>query len=467
MIEPRIIHGSPWLYGLNRNREAISLRGTLKGDIAIIGGGIAGVASAYFLLTRTDRNIVLIEKNRIADGASGNNAGTATPIFERPLDDFIGIFGPDRVRGALKAVNDSWELLHELYAFAIGMDPPPAVNAYIGYRTKDEVAPVLTENALRVSLDSTPREVFFSEEKKSRLDGPLLQMPGLTFVPSPELTRHLRTNDPRFIAAVSDQEVLINSAEVCEMTVQKLRESYPQRFQVFENTEVRKIVLDDDTRVTVVTKEGEIVTEYAVLATNGFEQFELAGSRGEDIHVRYHKNVTSRLAYMLGVFIEKEPVPYSVAYVHEPDAHDPGISYEYVTERAYTLDGKQGALLSIGGPDSEFNHERADYHRDVPFRRGVEKEMERFLEIHFGLRLKDTVRFRWHGLMGYTETYARLVGKDPNATRLLYNVGCNGVGILLSLWGGARLADVLLGETLAPTMFDPESHFDAKALDMP
>lgn len=44
-------------------------------EILIIGGGIAGVATAYYL-ARTGHEVVLLERQEIASGASGLNAGT-------------------------------------------------------------------------------------------------------------------------------------------------------------------------------------------------------------------------------------------------------------------------------------------------------------------------------------------------------------------------------------------------------
>ena len=57
--------------------------------------------------------------------------------------------------------------------------------------------------------------------------------------------------------------------------------------------------------------------------------------------------------------------------------------------------------------------------------------------------------------MGYTPTGIRCVGRDPRSASLLYNLGCNGVGILPSIAGGRRIARVLSGAALEPSLFDP------------
>ena len=60
--------------------------------------------------------------------------------------------------------------------------------------------------------------------------------------------------------------------------------------------------------------------------------------------------------------------------------------------------------------------------------------------------------------MGYTPNGVRLVGVEPKNRVLLYNLGCNGVGILPSIFGGDRISHILAGEKLSPSIFDPKEH---------
>ena len=63
--------------------------------------------------------------------------------------------------------------------------------------------------------------------------------------------------------------------------------------------------------------------------------------------------------------------------------------------------------------------------------------------------------FHWHGLMGYNDSGIRVVGAHPRHPRLLYNLGCNGVGFLPSIHGGHRIARLLAGQRVAASVFDP------------
>ncbi len=55
-----------------------------KWDVIIIGGGIIGVSTAYFL-AKQNLKVLVLEKNKIGQGCSYGNAGWLTPCFAMPL----------------------------------------------------------------------------------------------------------------------------------------------------------------------------------------------------------------------------------------------------------------------------------------------------------------------------------------------------------------------------------------------
>lgn len=63
--------------------------------VAIVGGGIAGIATAFFTLRDTTEPVVRLETGRIADGASGYNAGQLVTYFEKPIGALVDDYGVD------------------------------------------------------------------------------------------------------------------------------------------------------------------------------------------------------------------------------------------------------------------------------------------------------------------------------------------------------------------------------------
>lgn len=75
----------------NPNREPTypQLQGSIDVDVCIVGGGIAGLTSAYFL-TRAGKSVAVLEKNLIGSGVSGHTTGKVTAghnvIYQKLLD---------------------------------------------------------------------------------------------------------------------------------------------------------------------------------------------------------------------------------------------------------------------------------------------------------------------------------------------------------------------------------------------
>jgi glycine/D-amino acid oxidase-like deaminating enzyme len=154
-------------------------------------------------------------------------------------------------------------------------------------------------------------------------------------------------------------------------------------------------------------------------------------------------------------FIEAEArTPAAMSYIRNT-AIGGETPYIYVTRRTYDTASNVMTLTCMGGPDVRFD--QRGYDPDVPFPGELLDVFDTQVRPLASPRRPagQPYDFQWHGLMGYNESGIRVVGAHPRWPRLLYNLGCNGVGFLPSIFGAHRLAQLLAGEPLVPSIFDP------------
>ncbi len=73
------------------------LKDDTTADVAIIGGGITGVTSAY-LLSKAGKKVVLIEKDQIRGQATAHTTAFLTYIIDTDMRDMVKIFGKEKAK---------------------------------------------------------------------------------------------------------------------------------------------------------------------------------------------------------------------------------------------------------------------------------------------------------------------------------------------------------------------------------
>ena len=81
----------------DRGEVRASLRGTVKADVCVVGGGLAGLTTG-FELSRRMRKVILLEAKRIAWGASGRNGGFVSNGFAEGIENVQKRVGFDAAR---------------------------------------------------------------------------------------------------------------------------------------------------------------------------------------------------------------------------------------------------------------------------------------------------------------------------------------------------------------------------------
>lgn len=466
---------SPWLHQLERNREPLVLDKNLETDILVIGGGIAGVATSYTLLRDTNYVVTLIDSNLVGHGASGHNAGQLATYFERPLSDIASQFGVQLACEAQKNVESAWLELDKIATETHLKTPIYKFTGYAGMTQLSHVLLHLADNMVRYD-GGIPIEKMLISEDFEFLD----QVPGI-FSHLYELTskqniqKMLETKSDQYIALLAYPKGATNSAAICEELTQFMLETYKDRFSVYEKTPANRIILEKESALTeIVLEKNEMVssdnvTDFQILSkrillcTNGFEGFQIINNAGNDIDTKFHHHVNGRINFMSAYVdsLEKDPVAISYFPKHSsiraPKDTITGEQYFYITRRPHMHNGVEMGLLSTGGPE-RILQEGEIYSREDMCEPWAEKDIDAFLKENYDKHPGEEVEYHfcWHGLLGYTTTGLRLIGEEPLNKVLMYNLGCNGIGIMPSLYGAQKIAQIVLGVTQPPSVFDPQ-----------
>jgi glycine/D-amino acid oxidase-like deaminating enzyme len=443
---------SPWVEQLAPLGEPSPIDRDLTTDVVVVGAGIAGAATAFFLLQHTEATVILVERGRIGSGATGHNAGQLATYFERPLASLVEEFGFERALNSQRALDRAWDQV-EVMLDALGDDLGiERFTGYLGMYTLDHVVTHLRHSALRRQAGLDVPELLVADDAPFLSDIPS-EFDGLYgLAEHDQLLAVLGTSDRRYCGVLLEPCGVGNGALLVQRIVQHLKVTHPRRFRFADHTKIEHITLHEH-RAECRTANGHVVqSSRVVLCTNGYLDHDVQNLAGQPIDVAGHHQLIGTVGLMAG-FLEPGPsAPLANSFIRNLEI---GLDtpYVYVTRRKW--EGDTHSLVCFGGPEYEL--ESAEYDVDAGFPLEVAEEIDRtVVPLAYPARVPGMpYDFAWHGLMGYTGNRVRLIGAEPRNPVLLYNLGCNGVGFMPSIMGGDRIARLLAGRPLEPTIFDP------------
>jgi len=263
---------SPWLRQLKRTRPIIVLEEDAYAPIAIVGGGIAGVATAYFLLRDTDKSVTLLERDKVAHGATGYNGGQVVAAFETPFSELSKNFSYELISEGLNAINNSWDLFHSMIE-ETGIDVEVQdVPSYLGLSI-DGVQFMLDDSQLRKRLGLPRVDILLAEDAVADVPEEFRSL--FRRVPRKKLEEMLLTRDRSYDCALVGRSGHMNTALFCEKLVSKMLEEYSSRFKVYENTPVHRIEIGKE--ALLKTPNHQLNAQKVVLCTNGYTDLEIKG----------------------------------------------------------------------------------------------------------------------------------------------------------------------------------------------
>ena len=446
---------SPWLEQLNRTDPPHSIDQDLTADVVVVGAGIAGIASAYFILRDTPDSVTIVERSRAGHGASGRNAGQLATYFERPLCSFVDEHGFGLATRAQAEVESAWDLLDDLLAATGSRFQIERFEGAMGIYSLNHLLVHLRNQHIRREA-GLPLERIVISDRAPFLDAiPEVFRDLYELVPQALIQSRLMGGNDEYLAVLFSRKGCANSALLCQELLGFLKMTYTDRFSYFDHTTVDRIVLGAAT-ASVLCGGHAISASRGVLCTNGFSHHTVENTCGDLIRDSSGTSIESVVGYMAGFLGPPGADPDATSYIRNGEIGGE-LPYYYSTRRQYELAGSSHSLVCLGGPESEGDR-HSPYDPDSQLPTSV---MQTFDDQVRPIVAPDHpvgggYDFAWHGLMGYTKGRMRVVGVEPRNPVLMYNLGCNGVGFLPSIAGGLRIARLHGGMPLEPSLFDPE-----------
>lgn len=447
---------SPWIAQCAPRTEPRPLRTDARADVAIVGAGIAGIATAFFTLRDTDRSVLLVERDQIArGGATGRNAGQLTTYFERPLASIAEEFGEPLAVEAQRTFDGAHGLLDELVTGSGATVRVERFDGHMGMRNRNHVVVHLRNNAVRRRGGLPTEQCLISERAPFLAEIPDDLASLYEVVPQASIRDRLEIDDDGYVAVLSDRKGCANSGLLVQQVLAALERDHPERFRYVDRSAIDRIEVGTDG--VRLLGPATVEASHVVLCTNGFVDHVVADGRGRPIDLQPDQRIEGVIGYM-AAFVEDRPRPAAAfSYIRNVEVGSGEAPYVYVTRRTYDLpDGTTPTLTAMGGPEWPID---PPWDPDAPFPGSLLATMDADVRPYAqpARRPGRPYDFAWHGLMGYSPGRIRVIGAHPAHPRLLYNLGCNGVGFLPSIAGGERVARLLGGASLPTSVFDPRA----------
>ncbi|PZW86895.1 glycine/D-amino acid oxidase-like deaminating enzyme [Pseudomonas sp. 2848] len=374
---------------LNDATEYPTLRGTVQVDVAIIGGGFTGVATAVELAER-GLKVAIVETNRIGWGASGRNGGQVTgslsgdEAMRTQMRDRLGVEVDDFI----------WHLRwrgHQIIEQRVER-----------YGIQCDLKHGHLHAAMKPSHMTELRA--FEAEAQRRGMGDLVQL-----LDRDAMQQHLQS--PLYLGALKNRRNLhLHPLNLC---LGEARAAHGLGALVFENSEVLEII--HGPRPAVVTAQGRIEARQVMLAGDVYHKLEKRQLKGKIFPAMGGIVTTAPLGDLADQINPQDLAVYDCRFV---------LDYYRLTADKRLLFGG-GANYS--GRDS----------------RDIEGELRPCIERTFPALKGVPIDFQWSCAMGI------VVNRIPQLGKLSDNVwycqGYSGHGIATSHIMGEIMAEALTG----------------------
>jgi glycine/D-amino acid oxidase-like deaminating enzyme len=379
-----------WLINSGLPASYPKLEQSVKTDVAIIGGGISGALSAYYL-TNAGLNCIVFDARTIGLGSTCASTSLLQYELDKPLSELENQIGLQAAVRAYKLCSESIDTLQ-----------------YISQKIK------FTQFDKQKSLffaaykkDKKLIEQEFLIRKKTGFQVQLLN--------EKEIHQQFGFSAPAAILSAQGA-----TTDAYMFTHALLKASIKKGLQVFDRTEISRIDYKKN-GVKLITEKGHIITANKIVNASGYEITEFLEKKIVKLHSTYAL-ASENLQSQIPVWKDKTML-WNTA--------DP---YLYMR---VTKDNR----IIIGGRDEEFYN---PHKRDA-----LIKKKSALLKNDFAKLFPSTElipEFCWTGTFGITKDALPFIGTYDKTPHTYYALGFGGNGITFSVIAAEIICDMITGK---------------------
>jgi len=226
---------------LARKRKVEPLEENLTTDIVIVSGGIAGVSTAFFILTQTDKKVVLLEAGKVAHGATGYNAGQITSYFEVSCADLVKKYSLFDASYAQRMIEENARMLFQnIFNYTGLVTPRSEFIGYYGWVTLSQVLESLEDLRLKEEGGLFIQKMLITEKWEEYKKIPRKYFYLFETISHEEILAIVETKDKKYIALTPYLSGCMNSAKFSEELTDYILTNFSDRFSLYEYTPVSK-----------------------------------------------------------------------------------------------------------------------------------------------------------------------------------------------------------------------------------
>jgi glycine/D-amino acid oxidase-like deaminating enzyme len=385
-----------WLATYGAYTPSPALQGDLEVDVAIIGAGFTGLATAYNL-RKNDQgvSVAVLEGEVVGFGASGRNGGFSMTLFGLEPAVTKALFGHQRTVEAHRYMERAVDYVDELV------------------KQHDLQSDYWYPGFLRAA--TTP-----GYAKRIQHDLELLTsmgISGISWIEADQIQKEV--NSPRFLGGWWEpRSGLLNPAKQAR-ELKRLAIQFGA--QVYEETPVLEI--QRGVKFTLITPNGTLMAKKVIFATNAYSHL-IPQLRRKQVPAFTHMVVTEPLSQA-----QLEPIGWTNRQGIE-DARNLVHYFRLTLDNRIAMGGSDVSLVYGGDMDHDLNMQTfADLERDITW-----------LFPHLkGIRITH----RWGGPVSVPIQMAPAIGFLGDE-RAIYSLGCVGHGVSMTHLNGCTLADLAL-----------------------